>query len=463
MRKLSLLPVVLLISAFCSNGIELEGDIIAKVGNRNITIPDVIQRIDNAAKTGVGQVKSLEQKKMVLSVLINEKILAQVSEKQELFKLSLFTKKMNSVSKRILTDVVLKNRVRNLVQITEDDIREAYLRMNEERYVAFIRFSNEKESENYKKMLDNGVSFEDLFKKKYSKEIESESDLLRISWNKLEKNLEDLIYNLDEGSVLRAVQTKNGIFMIKLFRVFKKNEADFNELEKHKTYLGYLVRTRLEKLKYNELIKIYLKENNLSINRNSLSEMGKGLQMLLKPGKSNENSFFSVGQSLTRSEYDSVMTGLKESLNIVLARYKNNQWSIGKFISELYYGSYPVNRTSIRDFSSSILSAVENLIAEEILAVDGVKNGYDKIAGVQQILELWNDYYLSNLLISKLKFEDKIAIERIPEIINSYKKDYLIVIDYEKLDKIKVPEKQADIRNLPVTMYRTPPFPDLLN
>lgn len=193
---------------------------VAIVGGEPITDADIALSAQDLADT-IANYPDNQKAGVLLSFLINQKLMAQAGVKDELQNSEKFKKRMALLRDRTLRDLYFETAVRD--EVTEEDVREAYdttvasIAEEEEVRARHILVESEEDAKAIAEELDKGADFAELAREKSTgPSSENGGDLGYFGKRDMVAEFADAAFALEKGQVSTPVKTEFGWHVIKL-------------------------------------------------------------------------------------------------------------------------------------------------------------------------------------------------------------------------------------------------------
>lgn len=245
-----------------------EGAVLAKVGDKVITVNDFNERINDLPpnlKTMAQNNKAAYLDNIIVETLLFEEATARKLDKEKDVK-----DLIEEAKKRIVMARLLKDEIEDKVNIQQPDI-EAYYREHKDEYISpelfrasHILVNTIEEATEVIDKLNAGAIFEELAKK-YSKDMTSSrgGDVGYFSIGQMVPEFEDVCLKLKVGEVSGPVKTQFGYHVVKLTDR-KKPEA--LEFEKVKDRIEEVLVTQRRRDLFDSLIMNLKSKSKITVN-----------------------------------------------------------------------------------------------------------------------------------------------------------------------------------------------------
>lgn len=252
------------------------GPVVATIGDTEIKVSDFKERIRNLPERYSDI--AMEKKGQFLEELINDTLLYQEALRNNIDEDEQIREMLREARKKILITGLLKKKVSDKVEITEEDITEFYAQ-NKEKYmtpevlkVSHILVPSREEAESIYTRLMRGEDFEQTARSRsVDPTAQRGGDIGYFPRGQLMPEFEAGFAGLEVGEISEPVKTKLGYHIIKLT---DRREPQVMPLDKVRDD----VRKRLFALKRREMFEQMLeklrKDTDIKINENILEDLG---------------------------------------------------------------------------------------------------------------------------------------------------------------------------------------------
>ncbi|MBN1871962.1 MAG: peptidylprolyl isomerase [Candidatus Omnitrophica bacterium] len=252
--------------------------VIAKIGNRAITLEEFNNRINSLPRHYQDMIKG--QKKEFLDDLIIEELLYQEALRSEVGNDTETQAVIEEAKKKILISRFIKERVDSQVNISEDDIEKYYNDHSEdfmlpERWRAsHILVETEEEAREIKGKLMDGANFEELARSRsIDASAQNGGDLGYFQKGQLIPDFEQECLKLDIGETSDVIHSKLGYHIIKL--VDKKN-PEVQEFESVETLIKKELERAIKKQILEDLTSNLKQKTDITVNDYLLEDSRAG-------------------------------------------------------------------------------------------------------------------------------------------------------------------------------------------
>jgi parvulin-like peptidyl-prolyl isomerase len=228
------------------------GEVVARVGDRDITVADLDQAWKQASRLRIMGVSELERKKELVNKLIDDQVVILEAYKEGLDNAVNQDSGLAAQKDRILLNVLYQKEIAAKSKPTEAELRREYDRTKEEVHAAHILVETKQEAEDVYNQLKAGADFGELAREKSIDPSAKTNggDLGFFTWGKMVPEFQQAAFALKEGEISQPVQTSYGWHIIKLLERREKEQPSFEESKS-------LIETKVENEKRENRVKEY--------------------------------------------------------------------------------------------------------------------------------------------------------------------------------------------------------------
>jgi len=410
--------LVVLISSFLSIVIQSQqkdDPILATVGYHKITLSDFSQRYSTYLfSTGVKD--KMVVRSAILDNMINEILLYYYDLNEKVLNNPHYLKELEETRVQTILAYLKDQEVYTKIIVTEQEVREAFSRVNEKIAARHLFAKTEEEANNLYELAKMGVDFQLLAKQVFSDSVLQNNGgyIGYFTWGDMDPAFEDAAYSMKVGEISPPVKTAYGYSIIKLEdRITNPLLTEF-EFQRKKAHLEEVVKMRKKEPSETQYINSIFDETKLTFNDEKI--------LINLSGKKN-------------AELGNVESQSKEC-----AKYKDRVYSqaeIEQKISDLplYY----------KDKINSIEylhAAIEGMLLKDTLFNIAISKGYDTTKAVLDKIEKYKmDIFLKfkkDEIISDAQLPDSVVFKCYKDNISSFSTEpelnlQEILVDNEEL------------------------------
>lgn len=391
---------------------------IATVGSHPITLSEFSDRYtDYLISTGVQDKHYIRE--AILNNMINEVILYYYDENKSIFNDVEYNNEMEWVRKQSILAFLKDREVYAKIVVTEDELRDAFVKVNENISARHLFAATEDEANNLYNLLQMGFDFNTLAKQVFADSVlqNNGGHLGYFTWGDMDPAFEDAAFNLKVGEISKPIKTSYGYSIIKL-----------EDRQPHPLLTEYEFQVKKNKL-----------EQALRLRKRNPFEMNY-LNLIYDKRK-----VILIDKSIDKiwGSINSISTRENQSKNIdetICVEYDGKKFSSG--LIEQKIAEIPSYHKSKIMSLEALKAVIEGLIIQEQLYNKAIEKGYDTVSIVKKTVKKLQDntflkYKLLNILDAAIVsdselidyYKNNIRYFTLPEEINIQE----IVVDRKEL------------------------------
>lgn len=374
----------------CSTVVYSQVDkILARAGDIVISETEFINRWELSPQVGREQSGPMtDSRKKLLYTLVSEKLLALHALENGLDTAWVFKRQMKSMEEILIRDQLFKAEIESKVKITPQMLLEARKRAESFVRVSFLHSVSADSLSALRVLAMAGTPFDSLLARRPEKAEQPE--YLEVTYGMMEKDVENVIYNLTKGEISKPVKRENGFFIFLCREIGdyppKTNEA----LKVFEKKLKDMVHIREADRYYIEFMKSFFVGKNLKTD-------GKLYQSLQSKLTTRIGYLFSKLETpkidkpigLPASEYQLIENEFgPDSLKMIFIKYGPYPVTLRDFLYDLQFRGFGVTSGKPAKIKSAFYSTVELMVRDAALNAEGYKRGYQLLPEVIQSLEI---------------------------------------------------------------------------
>jgi parvulin-like peptidyl-prolyl isomerase len=373
---------------------------LAIVGNYNITLSEFSERYTSYLfSTGIKD--NIVVRNAILDNMISEILLYNYDFNENILNDPRFVKELEETRVRIILAYLKDQEVYAKITVTEQEVREAFSRVNEKISARHLFAKTEDEANNLYELAKMGVDFGLLAKQVFTDSVLQNNGgyLGYFTWGDMDPAFEDAAYSMKVGEISPPVKTDYGYSIIKLEDRITNPLLTESEFQRKKPHLENVVKMRKKEPSEADYINSVLDESKLTFYDENLEKI-----LINLSGKKNQ-------------ELGNVEVQSRECL-----KYKDRIYSqveIEQKISDLpsYYKDQINSIENLHD-------AIEGILLKDTLYNIAISKGYDTTKAVLDKIEKYkmNIFfkYKKNEIISNAELPDSVVFKYYKDNISSF-------------------------------------------
>ena len=219
--------------------------IIATVGNSHIIVKEFTERLEDFL-VAAGIKDNIVIRRSILNNMMNELLLFNYDDNKSIFSNTEYQKEIKWSDRQVVLAFLRDQEVYAKIPVTDEEIREAYLRVNEKIAARHLFAKTKEEANSLYQLLQTGADFNTL-----AKQVFTDSTLQKnggylgyFTWGDFDPAFEDAAYALKIGEISKPVKTAKGYSIIKLEDRVTNPMITENEFTKKKQHMFGVIRLR---------------------------------------------------------------------------------------------------------------------------------------------------------------------------------------------------------------------------
>jgi parvulin-like peptidyl-prolyl isomerase len=383
--------ILLLILLFLPQTVRSQANeekIIAKIGSEVITESEFIERYELTPQINAGIVGAEESiKREVLYSIIAEKLWALEAEAMDLDNSVLIKSTYKAVEKMYVRDALYREEILSKVKLSDDYLIEAFRRNSLLLDVNYIFSEDEAEINDFYAQLTNGVDFYSVFLKRPESSLQEVPYL--VSYGQMDKNVEDILYNLKLGEFTKPIKAPNGFYIFRLLSTEEKIIENAQQAEEQQKYVLKVAEKTVTDSIYKDFYSRFFKDALAETNKDLFLKLYDLVVEALKNRREKEvistgEKVYLIPEDLYKIEND---LGT-ELLNAEFIKLNGQPISINDFLQELSIVKFYVDSLDNNHIKGRLNFAVKIFIEHELLSREGYKRGLQNLPEVQRYLKM---------------------------------------------------------------------------
>lgn len=329
---------------------------IASVGQHNIYKDQFVDRYTNyLLATGIKD--NIAVREAILDNMINEILLFYYDDNEALFSDVEYKKELAWVEKQSVLAYLKDQEVYAKINVTEKEVREAFLRVNEQIAASHLFAPTLDEAENLYQLLEIGVDWDNLAAQVFTDTTLRNNGgyLGYFTWGDMDPAFEDAAYSLKVGEISKPIKTSHGYSIIRLENRISHPLLTEYEFQTKKNKLERVLRIKKKPEYEKKYLASIFDESKYSMNQKSIDNITPHF------------GFSDIGKA--ENSY-------RPNPNDVCASYNGKKFSEQFIIDQII--QIPNFHQSKINSREKLKQAVKGIVMQTLLYSEAVKKGYDK-------------------------------------------------------------------------------------
>jgi len=338
--------------------------IIASVGTCQISAKDFTERLENFIVSS-GIKDNIVIRQSILNNMINEKLLYNYDDNKKIFSNSEYQKELKWSDRQVVLAFLRDQEVYAKIPVTDEEIREAYLRVNEKIAARHLFAKTKEEANSLYQLLQTGADFNIL-----AKQIFTDTTLQKnggyvgyFTWGDMDPAFEDAAYALKVGEISKPVKTAQGYSIIKLEDRVTNPLITENEFANKKQHMFGVIRLRKKAAAEKEFNNKVFDENKVWFNEKLISDIWDNMKISMKNSTEVKKYKYSDKVCVKYGKKSFTQTQLEKRIDEIPLFHK-------------------VKITS----PENLKAAVKGILLQDILYSIAVDKGYDNNRAVKDMM-----------------------------------------------------------------------------
>ncbi len=367
--------------------------IIATAGNRSISV-SAFKRAYLPVILYTGERDNEQTREKLLNDYLGQKILAQAAETLHLDTLARIDAWVEPIKRNALIRKVYESEVKNDIQDPgEAQLKQAFLRANEQRLVQHLFVSSESTADSLYSLLESGAADFKTLAQTLFRDSTLRENGGRLGWvgfGQLDQTLEDTIYHLPVGKLSHPVHSIYGWHLVRVNQVQRQRLVTRTDYELLKPRLQKIIREREEFTRSRQFINTFMKQADLKFNPETTPRV---LGILANQLRALRDGLASRHQpALSERELGIVQNDLTPFLDQPLLTFDHTTWRVKDLIQRLQF-------MNTRLMFKNLQSAIAYLIRDELLVRQAMDQGYANDPEVKAEVQDRRDQILAQLYL----------------------------------------------------------------
>jgi len=392
------LALVIIFLTFFSCSTRLDRDTAALVNNEKISIDDLAYSVHFFPQWAPNK-KGRELVDAHLNLLIDKKLFAQEGRRRGFDRTPLVKQVSDWAEKDQMVLALYRDEIRNKVQISEDQIKEAYFKGREQVRLRHLFARSEQDALRLKAQLDAGVPFETLAAQTFKDSTlqHNGGDLGFVGYSDIDEKLAEVAFELPKGVVSPPVRSRWGYHLL---RVDEKRQQVFytpGEYQNQHESIAADVRKQEEKKAAGVFVAGLMAPQDVKMMNKAFDQLCLEVKGMILGA---ERLLPNYQPMLGSAELQQMERRLSPIGAQTLVTFRGGKWTIQDFVDRL--AQLPISDRPRLDSPAHLRHDIGVMIMREFLAREATQRGLDRDPGVRDAVQRWQDEYTFSSLWASL-------------------------------------------------------------
>ncbi len=416
---------ILILLLFLPSGLYTQTDddvIVGRVGTAEITAREFRERFEMTPWPGKHKHGFLDViKEQFLYAMIAERVLSFEAEKAGYSTDPGIDMVMSRLERWYAKDKLYSEEVRSAIQITEEDLREEFIRDQTDAYVSFLYFESPVEAAAVWESIQAGTPFSRIVLEDPDHMVSNH----KVAWD---TTVPQLLYTVDTlgiGEISEPIPTPYGFYIVKVESKFENplvTEAAFRAREKS---LERQLRNRLEKPQARAYVGEVVGDRQLEVYGQGIRLIGLQFERVLQHKRAHDVSDHNL-IIFDDIDFDEMTYALLDDLDVPVIRVLGEDWNIKETLDRLRMYGVWLEKDPTIPLLPQLRDLLEELAIDETLAQNAIGRKYHELPDVRLELDRWRNHYLAELykrdLIRNIEVEEDELYDYYERNIDNYKR-----------------------------------------
>ncbi|SMO75690.1 peptidylprolyl isomerase [Gracilimonas mengyeensis] len=393
---LIVLPVVLLFASCDTQPKEDDEEVLARIENLEVTKDHFVSAFKKYYyKTGQAIQPSQNVKTSVLDAEFNPYVLATYAKELGLDSDREGLRQYGIIQRKVFAEEYLEREVLQKVEVTEEDIRELYLRFNTKIKASHLYAPDEAGANELYQRLQNGESFDKLAAETFQNPYLARNggDLGEFTIDEMDLAFENAAFGLEEGEISEPVKTKQGYSIIKVTDRFTTPiVTEFQYASRKDQFAIFAERRKKEMATRNHLEEVLAE---LNVNETLINDLWKDIQQ-------NQGGVVELSP-----EQNQLRLQTNEAEDAIIAKVDDYQFTVADLKKEGFYS--PQENLNRLDRDYRFRNYVKGLIYRDFVTKQFGQMAASESNAVQSSIQQTFLNYLSNRIDEVLREEIELS------------------------------------------------------
>lgn len=367
-----------------------EKEVLAMVGNEEITVDDFKQRYQFIPVLSKDIKGKEEQFKMqFLYTLIAEKLWAKQAEELGFDTTDVIRYSFKALEKMLVRDALYRQEIDDKLELTNETLQDA---LNKAKYTLKVKYLIADDNENIEEIYENlnsGVSFDSLLMGRPEYNLQQDS-ILTVRFGELEPALEDSLFALEVGEVTKPVSVLDHWFVFYL----QDKAADKMDAKLIRKVLEERERKRV----YEKFFSKFFSDKRVNTNGYLFWSFAERVIDVLNERRRELNRASGEKVTLEDGDYVKIENSLgADTLGMVFIEFDDDPITLKQFLREFFFNGFYTLTSNPYEIRGQLQLRVKRYIEREMLAREGYKRGLHKLPEVKRDINVWKENYYGAL------------------------------------------------------------------
>lgn len=400
-----LLIIILIISSFKPIIAQDQKDVIAKIGDKILTVDEFKYRFEFTPQINRKYSDKETAREELLYTLIAENLFAIEAEKRGLDSLNALKNYYIPLKKMFLRDALYKREIADKVKLNIKKFNEGLKLASYKCFVDYVFTEEQQNIDAAYTLLKSNSNFDSLVTQLTNAEYVSEP--YEVVYGKMYEHAENAIYNLKINEFTKPIESPDGWY---IFRLISKIPATYTSNDQKNSMVKKVVEGRFEDSIYNDFRTKFFADKKITTNGRLFWYLAEEIQKLVSSIKTSQNIADGEKIQISNEDLSRLIQSLeKDSLSQDYIFLDKDPVTLKEFLRDFSFEGFYTFTTDLNTIAAQLKSRSKRQIELELLTREAYKKGVESIPDVNSSTELWKENYLATLLKRDIVFNTELT------------------------------------------------------
>lgn len=364
-------------------------EVLAKVGNKVITVEEFKNRYELVPQINRDYFDSFNAREELLYTLIAENLFALEAENLGFDTLKQLQAVYQPLKKMYVRDALYHKEIKDSVFFDVEKFNAGMKLANIKCFVDYVYTKDKSKIIDAYNILSANSNFDSLVT--LLKDLEYVAEPYEVPYGKMYEHAEKAIFNLNINEITEPIQSPEGWY---IFRLLNKVSVSFQDHNQKVSSVKKIVERRIEDSIFNSYWSNFFKNQKVNTDGNLFWYLADKLHEKIVEIKNIKQ--IKDGDKIGLP--DNFVSSLSpDSLKKIFIKFGTNPVTLQQFLDEFMFEGFYTTSTDPKIIAGQLNSRVKRQIELELLSNEAYKKGLENLPEVQSSLDVWKDNYLATL------------------------------------------------------------------
>jgi len=390
-----------LLATSCKRPMD-KAPVLARVGDRCITVPQFVTRSELAIRPRLPGSPE-EQRKVLLNLLIDEKLLALEAEEQGLDRDEHLAEVTSLCADLAAARALYAREVQRKVTLSREEISTAAQRMAEVRTVQFFLTKDRSQAEAARQQLLAKGSFAELLQARGAIAPDTVRFRFRTRWGDTEDALDEAVFRLRPGEISDVIKTSRGYVVCRVDSIVHTGMLSQSAAADLHHKAEKVLRARREAARSDAYVKEVMRTKKVDVDEQAFAILADAVVDHIDFSAGSLPPFVERQVLLSDEVLAPTQEAIRSAGDLVLLRFSGGQWTIADVLRRWRVLHPPADVSSPTACRASLVRVLSVMVRDHFLAQEARRKGLYRDPEVRAETETWRDYFLARMMSDNLR------------------------------------------------------------